>query len=299
VTTWLNTPIEMQFRVIDGLTVRFAQSGERAGDTALLLSPWPESLLAFEPTWTRLAEHTHLVAIDLPGFGHSQRDDALLSPRAMGEFIVRAADAFGLAKPHVVGPDIGTPASLFAAAAHPGRFRSLVVGSGAAAVPLQLGNLLKRWVETPRLDSFRGADPQQIVAAALSGIERYALPDAIRQDYLSCYDGDRMVESMRYVRAYPAELPVLRDLLPQIQTPVQIIAGRRDRAVPSANAWFLHQRLPRSRLDILDAGHFTWEDAASQYAALVATWWNGATRPPIALNGTSPVQVTMNDTQRG
>jgi hypothetical protein len=104
VTTWLNTPIEMQFRVIDGLTVRFAQSGERAGDTALLLSPWPESLLAFEPTWTRLAEHTHLVAIDLPGFGHSQRDDALLSPRAMGEFIVRAADAFGLAKPHVVGP---------------------------------------------------------------------------------------------------------------------------------------------------------------------------------------------------
>ena len=32
-----------------------------------------------------------------------------------------------------------------------------------------------------------------------------------------------MVESMRYVRAYPAELPVLRDLLPQIQTPVQML----------------------------------------------------------------------------
>jgi pimeloyl-ACP methyl ester carboxylesterase len=84
--------------------------------------------------WTRLAEHARLVAIDLPGFGHSQHSDALLSPRAMGEFIVRAAGAFGLAEPHVVGPDIGTAASLFAAAAHPGRFRSLVVGSGGAAV---------------------------------------------------------------------------------------------------------------------------------------------------------------------
>jgi pimeloyl-ACP methyl ester carboxylesterase len=62
-----------------------------------LLSPRPESLLAFEPMWARLAEHAHLVAIDLPGFGHSQRRDALLSPRAMGEFIIRAADAFGLA----------------------------------------------------------------------------------------------------------------------------------------------------------------------------------------------------------
>jgi pimeloyl-ACP methyl ester carboxylesterase len=92
-----------------------------------------------------------------------------------------------------------------------------------------------------------------------------------------------MVESMRYVRAYPAELPVLRDLLPQIQTPVQIIAGCRDRAVPPANAEFLHQRLPHSRLDILDAGHFTWEDAATQYAALAAAWWKGSyqtTRSP-------------------
>jgi pimeloyl-ACP methyl ester carboxylesterase len=273
VTTWLNTPIQMQFRVIDGLSVRFAESEDR-DDHALLLSPWPESLLAFEPMWARLAERTHLVAVDLPGFGHSQRRDALLSPRAMGEFVIRAADAFGLEHPHVIGPDIGTAAGLFAAALHPGRLRSLVVGSGGAAVPLQLGSRLKDWVEAPDLDSFRSADPRQIVAGALTGIQRYALPDAVREDYLSSYEGDRMVESMRYVRTYPAELPVLRDLLPQIQTPVQIIAGRRDPAVPPVNAEFLHQRLPHSKLDIIDVGHFTWEDAADQYAALVTAWWD-------------------------
>jgi pimeloyl-ACP methyl ester carboxylesterase len=273
-TTWLNTPIETQFRVIDGLSVRFAQSEDR-DDHALLLSPWPESLLAFEPTWTRLAAHAHLVAIDLPGFGHSQRRDELLSPRAMGEFVIRAADAFGLGNPHVVGPDVGTAAVLFAAAAHPGRLRSLVVGSGGAAVPLQLGSVLKDWVEAPDLDRFRGEDPRQIVVGALAGIERHVLPDPIREDYLSSYEGDRMVESMRYARAYPAELPVLRDLLPQIQTPVQIIAGRRDAAVPPVNAEFLHGRLPHSRLDLVDAAHFTWEDAADDYAALVTSWWNG------------------------
>jgi pimeloyl-ACP methyl ester carboxylesterase len=274
VTTWLNTPIQMQFRVIDGLSVRYAESEDR-GDHALLLSPWPESLLAFEPVWARLAERTHLVAIDLPGFGHSQRRDALLSPRAMGEFIIRVADAFGLSSPHVVGPDVGTGASLFAAAAHPGRLRSLAIGSGGTAVPLQLGSLLKDWVENPDLDHFRRADPRQIVASALSGIERYVLPDSIREDYLSSYEGDRFVESMRYVRAYPAELPALRDLLPEIQTPVQIIAGAHDQAVPPVNAEFLHERLPHSKLDIIDAGHFTWEDAADQYAALMTSWWGG------------------------
>jgi pimeloyl-ACP methyl ester carboxylesterase len=273
-TTWLNTPIQMQFRVIDGLSVRFAES-EKRDDHALLLSPWPESLLAFVPIWERLAEHTHLVAIDLPGFGRSQRRDELLSPRAMGEFIIRAADAFGLDHPHLVGPDIGSAASLFAAAQYPGRLRSLVVGSGGAAVPLQLGSVLKDWVEAPDLEEYRRADPRQIVAGALTDIERYQLPDAIREDYLSSYDGDRMVESMRYVRAYPAELAVLRDLLPQIQAPVEIIAGRYDPAVPLVNAEFLHDRLPHSKLDLLDVGHFTWEDGADDYAALVTSWWSG------------------------
>ena len=58
-----------------------------------------------------------------------------MSPRAMGEFVVRVADAFGLEQPHLVGMDVGTDASLFAAALHPGRFRSLVVGSGGHGVP--------------------------------------------------------------------------------------------------------------------------------------------------------------------
>jgi len=274
VTAWLNASIQMEFRVIDGLSVRFAESGDQS-DTALLLSPWPESLLAFEPIWSRLAKDMHLVAVDLPGFGHSQRRDALLSPRAMGEFVIQVADAFGLESPHVVGPDIGTAASLFAAARHPGRLRSLVVGSGGTAVPLQLGSPLNDWIDASDLDRFRAADPRQIVAGVLSSIERYALPDPVREDYLSSYEGDRFVESMRYARTYPAELPALRDLLPQVQTPVQIIAGGRDRAVPPVNAEFLHQRLPHSKLDIIDAGHFTWEDGADQYAALVTTWWNG------------------------
>ena len=69
-----------------------------------------------------------------------------MTPRTMGDFIVRVADAFGLKKPHVVAPDIGTSASLFAAASHPDRFLSLVVGTGGAAVPIELGDPLREWV---------------------------------------------------------------------------------------------------------------------------------------------------------
>jgi pimeloyl-ACP methyl ester carboxylesterase len=275
VTTWLNASFEMRFRLIGGLTVRFAAS-EDHGDHALLLSPWPESLLAFEPVWWRLAQRTRLVAVDLPGFGHSQRSEALLSPQAMGEFIITVADAFSLEHPHVIAPGTGTVAALFAAAGHPGRLRSLVVGSSLAAVPLQVGGMVKDIIEAPDLDEFRRADPRQLVNTALSGISRYTLPESVRDDYLASYQGDRFAESVRYLRSYPAELPLLADLLPQIDTPVQVIAGAHDTAVPPVNASFLHERLPHSRLDIIDTGHFTWEDAAIEYAALVTDWWRGA-----------------------
>ncbi len=264
--------VKPTFRIIDSVSIRFVES-DPANTDALLLSPWPESIMAYEPTWSRLAETTHLVAIDLPGFGRSERKDTLMSPRAMGDFIVRAADAFGLDHPHIVGPDVGTPAALFAAAAQPGRFLSLVVGSGGSAVPLQLGDPLREWVFAVDLEPYRRLGGRQIVERAIQKLERYAISDTAREDYLVSYEGNRFAESIRYVQSYRTELEILRDVLPHIQTPVQIIAGRRDTVVPPVNAEYLHEQLPHSELHLLDSGHFGWEDAADVYAALVNAWW--------------------------
>ncbi|MEV4533750.1 alpha/beta hydrolase [Asanoa sp. NPDC049518] len=271
--------IKPQFRRIDGLSVRYAESAPRDAD-ALLLSPWPESVYAFDQMWSHLAEDTHLVAIDLPGFGRSQRRDAMMSPHAMGDFVVRVADEFELEQPHMVGPDVGTGTALFAAANHPGRLRSLVVGSGASSVPITLEGPLRDWVLSPSVDEYRAVDGRVIVNAALGTIQDYDLPGKIREDYLSSYEGDRFVESMSYARAYPEDLPVLRDKLGTLTTPVEIIAGRDDRAVPTANAEFLHDRLPHSKLDIIDAAHFAWEEAPTTYADLVTSWWTGGYRKP-------------------
>ena len=77
---------------------------------------------------------------------------------------------------------------------------------------------------------------------------------------------------MRYVRSYPAELPKLEPRLREIETPVQIIAGGRDRVVPLVNAEFLAERLPHSTLTMVDAGHFVWEEVPGEYASIVTAW---------------------------
>jgi pimeloyl-ACP methyl ester carboxylesterase len=259
---------QVQFRTIDGVRIRHADSGGSQESTVLLTSPWPESVYAFAPMWDTLAAHARLFAIDLPGFGASERRQELLSPRAMGGFLARLIAEADLGTPHIVAPDVGTSAALFAAAAHPERIASVIVGTGGAAVPLQLGEPLASWVLDPDLDKYRRMDARAIVGAAVDTIAG-GVPDDIRADYLDCYDGDRFVESMRYVRRYPEELPELAEVLPHIPTPVTLINGRHDRVVPLANAEFLDARLPSSHLVVIDAGHFVWEEAPTQYASAI------------------------------
>ena len=262
------TKPDVRFGRVDGVRIRYADSGGARARTVLLTSPWPESLYCFTPMWSALAEHARLFAVDLPGFGASERRADLLTPRAMGGFLTRLIDEADLGTPHIVGPDVGTSAALFAASEHPDRIAGVIVGTGATAIPLQLGEPLLSWVLDPDLDKYRRMDPRLIVNAAVDTVAG-GVPDDIRADYLACYDGDRFVESMRYVRSYPDELPVLSELLPQITTPVTIINGRHDRVVPLANAEYLDERLPDSRVVVIDAGHFVWEEAPAQYAAAI------------------------------
>ena len=49
--TSLTTSITPQFRMIDGVKIRYADSGGSQEPTLLLTSPWPESVYAFAPMW--------------------------------------------------------------------------------------------------------------------------------------------------------------------------------------------------------------------------------------------------------
>ena len=107
-----------------GLQIRYADCDSSAGQHLVLTSPWPESLHAFDPMWPRLSGIAQLLAIDLPGFGRSERRSDLLSPMAMSGFLVRILEEWDIADAHLVCPGVGTPAALWPRPAIPG-------GSGA------------------------------------------------------------------------------------------------------------------------------------------------------------------------
>ncbi|HEY1278817.1 MAG TPA: alpha/beta hydrolase [Acidimicrobiales bacterium] len=272
------SPITTYFRVCDGVRVRFADNRAESDVTVLLLAPWPESLWAFRRIWHRVAAVGRVVAIDLPGFGHSDGRPELIAPDASGAFLALLIDQWSLGAPHVVGPDVGTAAALFLAARAPERVTSLTVGGGAVLYPIEAGGALKDIIEAPSLDVVRGLDARTTIGHAVeAGAPSASEPD-VHEDYVSAYDLGRFAESARFVRHYPEQNPVLRDLLPTITTPTQIVAGRHDDLVPWSNNQYLAAVLPKTELHPLEAGHYAWEQAPEEYGRLVADWVSGGYR---------------------
>jgi pimeloyl-ACP methyl ester carboxylesterase len=266
-----------EWRTIDGLRIRYVANEFEMGPHILLLSPWPESMFAFSATWDAFAAIGKVVAIDLPGTGHSDGRADLMAPEPMGEFLKLVLETFQLRDAHVVGPDIGTQASLFAASNHPGLFASAIIGSGTID-HTKIGNGLNLLVNSSSIDAIKditGSDFVEIVSKTLTN---YSVPQKIYDDFLESYLGPRFLQSVAFLRAFPQALPILRQRLRSINLPCLIIAGRNDPFVLLPNAEILHKELPRNRFEILETGHITWEDGAEDYARLATEWITGGYR---------------------
>jgi pimeloyl-ACP methyl ester carboxylesterase len=269
------SPITTYFRVHDGVRVRYADTRADSDITTLLLAPWPESLWAFRRIWDRIAAVGRVVAIDLPGFGHSDGREELIAPEAAGAFLAGLIYEWGLGAPHIVGPDVGTAAALFLAARTPERVTSLTVGGGAVRFPIEAGGALADIIAAPTLDAVRELDARTNIGNAVEPVAGSATEPEVHEDYVSAYDLGRFAESARFVRHYPEQSPVLSDLLSSIATPTQIVAGSSDDLVPWSNNEYLDELLQNSEIHPLDAGHFAWEEAAEDYGRLVADWVTG------------------------
>ena len=261
--------------IIDGLRIRISRGGRSNGSAILFTSPWPESIYAFHRVFPYFVETHRVIAIDLPGYGHSETRPDVMSPRRMGAFLIKVTAHLNLERVHAVGPDVGALACLFAAADHPGVFASLAVGGGAVRVDLAAGDL-KNVIGTPK-GTFAAMNGADVMADYLTQAGKLT-PAAVIEDFRAASAGTRFEEASEYVRAYKEDLPLLGERLRNIQTPVLVIAGKNDPLVPPANAELLAERLPHNRLALLDAAHRIWEEATESYAREILSWVGGGYR---------------------
>jgi pimeloyl-ACP methyl ester carboxylesterase len=114
---------------VDGFALAYDRSG--AGDPVVLLHGWPGDRTDYQDLAPLLEGDAEVVALDLRGFGASDRHPAppaeAYSAAAQARGVLGLVDELGLANPVLAGYDIGSRIAQAAAGAAPGRVRALVL----------------------------------------------------------------------------------------------------------------------------------------------------------------------------
>jgi len=204
-----------------------------------------------------LRESFHVIALDLPGFGQSDKSDALYTPANYVGVLKHVADRF-LQRPFVlVGHSLGALVSLRYAATYPGDVEKLVVMS----VP----GVLHRHATTSRyLAGLMGVSPSEFESLSwlgrlpgklLTPLERLGVDPygvlADPQHREGLLNGDPA-----NIAGLAAAIDDLQQELPSVQAETLIIWGGEDAIAPLRNGRVLARTLSRARLEVIeDAAH--------------------------------------------
>ena len=123
------------FAEFDGKKIFYREAGARSAPTILLLHGFPTSSHMFRNLIPALAEHYHVIAPDLPGFGFSitpDRKTVRYTFENLAKVIGKFTETIGLERFAIYVFDYGAPVGLRLALAYPERITAIISQNGNA-----------------------------------------------------------------------------------------------------------------------------------------------------------------------
>jgi haloalkane dehalogenase len=263
---------------VDGRSLHYLSAG--SGPAVLLLHGWPTSALLWRRVIGPIARTNRVLALDLPGFG---RSDKPLDVRYDFAFYERMIEGFlqevGAPDIGLAVHDLGGPVGLYWAVRHMPRVRSLaLLNTLVYPVPslAVLGFLLATWVPGVRsyLTSSRGLE--MTLRIGLGRASR-ATPEAIqimREPFTTPAARAALLKSAQGLR--PGGFIEIARKLPSFRGPVRIVYGTRDRILPDVAKTMARvaRDLPQARTTRLEGcGHFLQEEKGAEVGELLAEFF--------------------------
>lgn len=266
--------MHFQYLTLDNTRLRYAHQPKEGAATVLLLSPFPQSIMAFQPIWQPLSHVFNIYALDLPGFGRSEGGLEHMNLFAQAKILSAVIESLGIQNPHIVGPDVGCPIALAYAAASE-NVASLMVGDGPATYPLQAGKEIERMTGSSLWRFIYALNTASFMQTTNKLCYRKYTPNAAElADYQASYQG-RLKLAMAWFASYHQDLPKLQDLLPSIDKPVKIFWGDQDVIILPETAQSIQHVIPQSEIQLFaGAGHFSYQDDAALFADMIIEWVN-------------------------
>lgn len=267
-------PMPLSHVVVKNTRIRYAYSPSVNKPSLVMLSPFPQSIVAYAAIWPILDQHFNLYAFDMPGFGHSEGGVEFMTFKAQGEFLKLLIDHFKINDPHIVGPDVGMPAALYCASNYPDSIKSLLIGDGPAISPSSNASSLRKMVNSRFWRTvFRLTGSGALLATANKiGYTNYCPNHDEVADYISAYR-TRMSAAMSWFRDYNINIETVDPLLKSIATPTLVFWGEQDAILELTNGERIVERMPNAEMLVFkNTGHFCYQDRYVEFSAMVVSW---------------------------
>lgn len=251
---WKAAPYPGRIIDVDGVGVHYVEQG--SGPAVVLVHGFGGLTFSFRYTMPALAADHRVVALDLKGFGYSERPArSNYSVTAQARLVIRFMDILKIKKAALVGHSMGGEVVMRVAAMAPERVEKLVLAasvSGDRIPTLPVTPLIKPWLT---------------IFARLFG----------RRFFLRCFfDRSKATDAVFEAYRAPALIKGSRDAIYQlardsrkdkrieysrITQPVLILWAAAERIVPNWALGRLRSKLPQARVDTIErAGHLLLEE---------------------------------------
>ncbi len=269
---------ELRTIEVDGLRIAYRELGQ--GPPVLLLHGWPTSSYLWRDVMAPISRANRVIAIDLPGFGGS---DKPLGADYGFDFHTGVLDGalagLGVEEVAIGVHDLGGPIGLDWARRNPDRVTGLallntLVYPGFSEAVLAFVDACAKPETRKVLTS-----PEGLEAAMRLGL---ADPASLSDEALAAVRAPFVDQGARTALADagkgldPAGFEPIASWLPSIEVPVRVVYGERDGILPEIATTMerLAGDVPQAQLTALsECGHFLQEEAGEQIGELLAEFF--------------------------
>jgi pimeloyl-ACP methyl ester carboxylesterase len=261
---------------VNGARTRYRTCGH--GSPVVLVHGLGASLDYWAANMAPLGQHHQVFALDLLGFGQSDKTFPEVSLEAMGRFVAGFLDTHSLDRVSLVGNSMGGLVTLQMAIQFPERVHKLVLVDNAGFGRQVHWTL--RLMSLPGIGEFAyrpGLRAMQWIAREIFHNSEQAPADWLElMADLAGQPGARQafLAALRYgvnlLGVKPEILRAVRDGLARLTAPTLIVWGRQDRLLPLSQGLAGLKLIPGSQLHIWDqCGHVPHMEKADEFNRLV------------------------------
>ena len=261
-----------RFIAVGDIRTRYWELGN--GPPILLIHGLGASVETWQPTVPALATDHRVFALDLVGFGYTDKPYVDYTPDYLTRFILNFMDALELTSPTIVGHSLGGSFALRMAIDHGTRVDQLIlVDSAGIEAHLSLG---LRLLTVPFIGESLLKPNRKKTRAALAPFFYDA--DKLTQDFVDLnYElitqagaQNAYLSTIRHMATLfgprPAVLAATADRLGEVSARTLIIWGAQDAIVPVGHAKKAKQAIPDSELQIIEAcGHLPMRERSTAF----------------------------------